>query len=178
MQNNKTVVLFLIKFFGTYALLFLLYSYYLEKNQVNEGVFVCAPITKTVANQTQFLLNSLGFNATIEQHTEEISIKVLINNKYVSRVIEGCNAISIIILFSSFIVAFAGKFKPTFLYILFGSLLIYVVNVVRIALISIALYKFPKHQYILHDVIFPTIIYGITFLLWFVWVYKFSKHKK
>jgi hypothetical protein len=32
-----------------------------------------------------------------------------------SRIIEGCNAISIIILFISFVVSFSGKLKPTLL---------------------------------------------------------------
>ena len=68
--------------------------------------------------------------------------------------------ISIRILFISFIVAFANKFKITALYILFGSLFIYGVNISRIAFIAIALYKYPKYQDILHDYIFPGIIYG------------------
>jgi len=48
-QSNKTVVLFLVKFFGVYILLFLIYSAYLNKTQGTSGVFACAPITKTVA---------------------------------------------------------------------------------------------------------------------------------
>ena len=178
MQSNKTVVFFLIKFFATYILLFLIYSFYLSRNQKTTGVYSCAPITKTVAYQTEFLLNSVGYSAKIEQHTEEVSVKLFVNNKLVARVIEGCNAISIIILFISFIVAFASDFKTTLLFIVVGSLLIYFSNIFRIAIISIALYEFPQYQYILHDVIFPIMIYGITFLLWFIWVQKFSKLKK
>ena len=43
-------------------------------------------------------------------------MKLIINNKYLARVIEGCNSISIIILFVSFIVAFSGPLKTTFFY--------------------------------------------------------------
>ncbi|MFK5958807.1 MAG: exosortase family protein XrtF [Lutibacter sp.] len=175
MQSNKTVVLFLIKFFGVYILLFLIYSVYLNKTQSTSGVFACAPITKTVAKQTQYLLNTIGYNSIIEQHTEEVSVKLFVNKKFVARIIEGCNAVSIIILFISFIIAFSSNFKTTFLFIIAGSLLIYYLNIFRITIIAIALYEFPQYQYILHDIIFPLIIYGITFLLWFVWVKKFSK---
>ena len=168
----------MIKFFGVYFLLFLLYSVYLSKNQKTEGIFACAPITNTVAKQTQFLLNSLGYSAGIEQNTNEVSINLFINDKLVARVIEGCNAISIIILFISFIVAFASNFKATLLFIIVGSLLIYFTNIFRIAIIAIALYKYPEYQYLLHDILFPVIIYGITLLLWFVWVQKFSRIKK
>lgn len=175
MQSNKIVLLFLGKFFGVYILLFLMYSLYLNKTQSNSGVFACAPITNSVAKQTQFLLNTVGFDAKIEQHPEEVSVKLFINEKYVSRIIEGCNSISIIILFCSFVIAFSSNFKSTFLFILIGSLLIYAVNIIRIVIISIALYQFPQYEYILHDILFPLIIYGFTFLLWFIWIKKFSK---
>ena len=176
-QSNKTVILFLIKFFGAYILLFLTYSFYLSKTQKTVGQFSCAPITKTVAAQTEFLLNSVGYNAEIEQHSEEVSVKLFMNDKFVARIIEGCNSISIIILFISFIIAFSSNFKATFLFIVVGSLLIYFLNIFRIAFISIALYKYPQYEYVLHDIIFPLIIYGITFLLWFLWIKKFSKLK-
>lgn len=178
MRSNKTVVIFLIKFFSAYVLLFLIYSIYLNKTQKTSGLFTCAPITKTVAVQTKFLLNNIGYLSEIEQHVEEVSVKLFVNDKFVARIIEGCNSISIIILFISFISAFSSSFKPTFLFIIFGSLLIYFTNILRIALISIALYEYPQYKYILHDILFPLIIYGITFLLWFIWVRKFSKLKK
>ncbi len=178
MKSNKTVVIFLIKFFGAYALLFAIYSFYLSKNQQTGNYFACAPVTKNVAVQTQFVLNALGYEAEIEQHLSELTIKLFLNKQYVARIFEGCNAVSIIILFIAFIIAFAGKFKTTLLYILFGSLIIYVVNIVRIALISIAIYEYPEYEKLLHDAVFPAIIYGITFLLWFVWIKKFSMSKK
>lgn len=175
MRSNKLIVIFLLKFFGTYALLFILYSYYLNATQSKEDVFACAPITNLVAEQTASLLNLFGYDAEIEQHSDELSMKFFVDGNYVARVNEGCNAISIIILFISFIVAFSGKFITTALYILFGSFIIYVVNIFRIAFISVAMYKFPEYRDVLHDIVFPTIIYGITFLLWFVWVRIFSK---
>lgn len=175
MQNNRSVVIFLTKFFGVYALLFVAYSLYLNKTQEVSHAFACSPITKLVANQTQFLLKTMGYHSSIQQHPEELSIQLFVASKYVGRIIEGCNSISIIILFISFIVAFAGQLKPTLLYILFGSLLIYSVNIIRIAFIGLALYKYPQYQHVLHVIIFPAIIYGITFLLWVIWVRYFSK---
>lgn len=178
MKGNKTVVFFLIKFFGTYLLLFLLYSFYLNRTQNDIAPFACAPITKTVAEQTIYLLNIIGYPSEIAQDTETPAVKLFINGKFTAFIVEGCNAISIIILFIAFIVAFAGKFKTTFLYILFGSLLIYVTNIVRIVIISMALFEYPQYEKILHEIVFPSIIYGMTFLLWFVWIRKFSTLKK
>jgi len=177
-QSNKSVIYFLIKFFGTYALLFVLYAWYLQKYQIKEPFFACAPITQNVANGTQKLLNLVGYNVLMQQHTKEVSINVIVNNKPVARIIEGCNAISIIILYISFIIAFKGSFKNTILFIIGGSLLIYYFNIVRIAVISIAIYEYPVYEKTLHEVVFPLLIYGLTFLLWFIWVKKFASLKK
>lgn len=175
MQKNKTVIIFLIKFFGTYAILFLMYSFYLSKSESNFTMYSCEPITELVAKQSNYLIQLLGYNSEIEQSTNEMSINLIINNKYVARVIEGCNAMSIIILFISFVVAFSGKFKTTLVFVVVGSTLIYFVNIIRISVIAIALYKYPQYEYWFHDILFPLIIYGMTFLLWILWVTKFSK---
>lgn len=174
LQQYKPFLLFLGKFLLTYLVLTLSYQSYLNRfdltaNQVDS-------FTQMVANQTQALLTVFDAAARIESHPTEPSVKIIYSGKYVSRIIEGCNALSVMILFVSFIVAFTGKFKKAIIFILFGLLLIHLLNIVRIALLSVALYHYPQHEHILHAVIFPLIIYGIVFLLWVIWVNKFSIH--
>lgn len=135
-------------------------------------------LTHLVAEQTNALLNGVGYDTNIVPHSKEPSMKIIINGKYVARVIEGCNAISIIILFISFIVAFSGKLKATLLYGLAGSIIIYAFNLIRIVILSVGLYHYPWRREILHTVIFPMLIYGTVFLLWMVWVNRFSKQIK
>ena len=178
MKGNKTVVIFLLKFFGTYIILFLLYSFYLGKTQNTVELFTCEPITKTVANQTKFILTYVGYDVDVLQHDLEASMKLIIEGQFVARIVEGCNSVSVIILFIAFIIAFANGFRRTLLFILFGSLLIYIINIFRIAIISIAIYKYPQYEIFLHDIVFPGVIYGITVLLWVIWVQKFSNLKK
>lgn len=132
-------------------------------------------MTHLVAQQSAYLLQDLGYTAQVLPHPHEASMKLIINNKYVARVIEGCNSVSVIILFISFILAFAGTFKTTLFYILAGSVIIYSVNLVRVVILSIGLYHYPWRKDILHTVIFPGIIYGLVCLLWVVWVNRFSK---
>jgi len=134
-------------------------------------------MTHLVAKQSESLLNAFGYNAQVLPHPTEPSMKLIINDFYLARVIEGCNSISVIILFLSFIVAFASKFKTTLFYILSGSVLIYSVNLIRIVLLTIGLYHYPHQKAIFHTVIFPAIIYGLVFLLWIFWVNRFSKLK-
>lgn len=135
-------------------------------------------MTNLVAKQTNALINSIGYEASIVPHPNEPSMKIIINDKFVARVIEGCNAVSIIILFLSFIIAFAGKFKTTLFYAFAGSIIIYAFNLLRIVILSVGLYHYPWRREIMHEVIFPMLIYGTVFLLWMVWVNRFSKSVK
>jgi exosortase family protein XrtF len=132
--------------------------------------------TNLTARQSELIINSLGYDAWIAPHPNEPSIKLIINNKFVARVIEGCNSISIVILFVSFVIAFADTFKRTLIYLLAGSVLIYSVNLIRIAILSIGLFHYPWRREILHTVIFPLIIYGLVFVLWMIWVRRFTRN--
>ena len=120
----------------------------------------------------------MGYVTQIIPHPDEPSLKVIINGDYVARIIEGCNGVSVLILFASFIIAFSGKLKTTLLYLLSGSVIIYVANVIRIVILSIGIYSYPKQSGFLHTVVFPAIIYGVVFLLWVFWVNRFSKLSK
>ncbi len=169
----KSVITFILTFLLVYGTLSVAYKFYLQFSDGSK--FYPDYFTHTVAKQSEVLLGSFGYKAKVLPHPDEPSLKMIVNGKYLARVIEGCNGISVIILFLSFIVAFSGKWKTTFFYILSGSVLIYSVNLLRIVLLSIWLYRFPKYEDVLHTVVFPGIIYGMVFLLWIFWVNRFSK---
>ena len=176
LTKYKLVIRFIITFLVVYGVLTV--SYYLYLNLSDGSKYYPDFMTNLVARQTNSLLNSIGYEAKVIPHPNEASMKVIINGKFVARVIEGCNAVSIIILFLSFIVAFAGKLKTTFLYCFAGSIIIYAFNLIRIAILSAGLYHYPWRKEVLHNIIFPMLIYGTVFLLWMVWVNRFSKNIK
>lgn len=173
LAKYKTVVKFILTFVITYIILSLAYKFYLDFSDGSK--YYPDYFTNLVAKQSEYILNDLGYNTKAVAHENEPSMKLIVNNKFVARVVEGCNAMSVIILFVSFMIAFAGRFKTTFFYIVSGCVLIYVVNLARIAILSIGLYHYPWRREILHTVIFPLIIYGMVFLLWMFWVNRFSK---
>lgn len=178
MKSNRQVIIFLLKFFVTYIILASLYAFYLSKTQQITPNFTCSGITKTVANHSVKTMNFLGYQANFEQHSTELSCKIFVEGTFVSRVIEGCNAVSVMILFWAFIIAFKGKLSITLVFGFIGTLIIYLANIIRIALLSIGLYHYPKQEKILHDIVFPAIIYGIVFLLWLIWVNKYANKVK
>lgn len=168
----KPFLIFLLKFFLSYLILTALYQFYL--NSFDSSSFEVDSITEIVSVQTQQTIELFNYTSHLEPHSKQNSNLLFVEEKNVARVVEGCNAISVIILFIAFVIAFKGNWKKTVLFILAGSILIYLLNIVRIALIAIALYHYPQHEHLLHGVIFPLFIYGVVFLLWVIWVNKFS----
>lgn len=167
-------MLFLASFFGSYALLTFLYQVFLNgfgKNEVDT-------ITRLVSENTEDVLSLFFKSMRFEEANNEPSFFVYLYDQAVIRIVEGCNGISVIILFIAFIVAFSGSLKNTLLFIFGGSLMIYILNVFRIAILTALLYYFPEHTHLLHGVLFPLIIYGIVFVLWVIWVNKFSGYAK
>jgi len=76
LNKYKNSTLFLVKFFGVYFLLFAIYAIYLNRYQVKDTGFQCAPITSFVADQTVSVLTTLGYQATSVQHNAEMSVKL------------------------------------------------------------------------------------------------------
>ena len=87
MHKNKAIIVFLAKFFTTYFVLFGAYSLYLSKTQQKGEVFSCSPITSTVAGHVNQVSRMLGYDTRIEQNTDELSIRFIINGDYASRII-------------------------------------------------------------------------------------------
>jgi exosortase family protein XrtF len=82
------------------------------------------------------------------------------------------------ILFVAFIMAFSGKLWSTIAFIFSGLLLIHVLNVLRIVLLIIGLLYYKPLENLMHDIVFPLVIYGVVFILWVIWVNKFSNYAK
>ena len=172
----KLVIKFILTFLLVYVSFSLLYKFYLQLSDGSK--YYPDFMTHLVAKQSKMLMSAFGYDVQMMPHPNEPSMKVLIENNYVARIIEGCNSVSVIILFFSFITAFASNLKTTVFYILSGSVLIYSVNLLRIVLLSIWIYHYPEQSDFLHTVVFPAIIYGMVFFLWMLWVNRFSRLKK
>ena len=166
----KSVLRFIFMFLGSYLVFTLIYNLYLEF--FRSPVYYPDYFTHLVAKQSEALISSFGYNAQILPHQSELSMKLIVNDAYLARIVEGCNAISIIILFASFVLSFFGKLKLTLLYLLAGAVIVYAMN---IAILAIGIYEYPEYTDFLHSIIFPLIIYGTVFILWLIWVRIYSR---
>lgn len=97
---------------------------------------------------------ALGYEVQVVMHSSGLSMKLMVEDVFLAGIVEGCNSISVIILFLSFILSFYGKASTTFLYILAGSAIIYSMNILRIVLLSVGLFEYPQYSGFLHSVFF------------------------
>ncbi|WGK65349.1 exosortase family protein XrtF [Croceiramulus getboli] len=160
---------------GSYLVLTVLYRAYLHF--FRSDLYPPDPVTYVVAQSSEALLQFFGYTARVIPSTTVAAMDLYLEGKYLAIIIEGCNALSIIVLFSAFVLAFWNGWKSTLVFIGLGALAIFVVNIGRIALLSVALYRYPDHTEFLHGTLFPAIIYGFVFLLWVYWVRRFTKNE-
>lgn len=172
LKDLKPILLILGRFLGIYFGLIALYQVYL-----NGYKDVAAdPITRIIAQQTSFCLNNVGYDTQLIDANNEHGIYFYVNKFWASIMVEGCNAISVMILFLAFIFAFYQGIK-TLWFALAGLFFLYFVNIFRIAVINIIILDFPEYATMSHDYLFPAIIYGGVVLLWIIWI-KFFVIKK
>ncbi len=170
----KPFLIFVGIFFLTYIVLTLLYKFYLNSYEAND----LDGISVLVGKNTEQLLKLFNYDVIIQKSAQYPWMKVGLNGHFLALIAEGCNAVSVMILFVSFVAAFSGKLKQTVLFILFGVLSIYILNIIRIALLTVLLFYFPEQNHLLHGVVFPLIIYGYVFVLWIFWINRFSRYAR
>ena len=85
-------------------------------------------------------------------------------------IVDGCNGIAAIGLFLGFILAYPGKWVPRIAFSVFGIIMIYLVNVVRIVTLAFTQLYWPAGFDFTHDYSTTAIFYIFIFILWMIWV--------
>lgn len=171
-----------IRFILSFALLiFLWFTFYHFIYKINfvfsrdSSVDLLNYISIILAEQSNFILNTFGFNTLIEVQNEIVITKIIGNDfDHGVWIGEPCNGVKLFGLFSIFIIAFPGKLKSKIWYIPIGILIIHFVNVIRIAILTVISSNNPKILDFNHNVTFQVIIYSIILILWFVWINKYA----
>tara|TARA_Y100001970_G_C14196223_1_gene838261 strand:+ start:44 stop:589 length:546 start_codon:yes stop_codon:yes gene_type:complete len=81
-------------------------------------------------------------------------------------VLNGCNALSLMALYSGFIISFKGPNQKRLIYLLGGIGMIYILNIIRIMAFSLATVYFQPYWDTFHE--FSPFIFFYPFVLW-VW---------
>ncbi|WP_419869106.1 exosortase family protein XrtF [Chryseobacterium sp. CT-SW4] len=169
LKDFKPVLSILLRFIIVYLVLLFAYQFYL--NSFREGGL--DPFSRMIAEQVRHVQNALGFPTQLYNDVPKEQVWFYVKTDYVSRMVEGCNAISVMILFLAFIFAFY-KGTKTFVFAFIGLILLYIMNVLRIVGLNIVISDYRAYSKITHDFVFPAIIYGTVVVLWLVWIKFFA----
>lgn len=172
MKDFKPILGILLRFVVIYIVLLLGYQFYLNQS-VNGGL---DPFSRWTAEQVRLLQNALGYKTQFYDDIPNLQVYYYVVKEYTTRMVEGCNGISVMILFLAFVFAFY-KGGKTFVFAAVGLVFLHIMNVLRIAALNIVVLEHKDYSTAFHDYVFPSVIYGSVVLLWLIWI-KFFALKK
>lgn len=164
-DDFKPVLKILLRFLVIYLMLLGGYQLYLNDFEV-QGL---DPISRKIADNVVVVQNFLGYPSALYDMSQEQAVYFYVSGDYRTRMVEGCNAVSIMILFLSFIFAFYKGWK-TFVFSVIGLAILYILNVLRIAGLNVIYVENEAWGNAAHDYAFPAIIYGGVVILWLMWI--------
>jgi exosortase family protein XrtF len=129
-----------------------------------------------VAKISMFFISLFGYTPIIDTSTDFVIISI--EGNYLNHgawIGEPCNGLKVFGLFSIFIIAFQGKWTNKIWFIPLGILILHLANAIRIAILTIISAQNPALLDFNHNITFQVIVYGIVFILWYLWVNKLSK---
>jgi len=168
-QEFKPTILFLVKFIGLYLIANLIY-----------GLFVTAyepqpdPVTNLVSAQSGIILTAFGWPVETTPQTNKATTYIVYNQKPILAVYEGCNGLNVMIIFVSFLLAFGPYQKKLIWFTAIGVVLIHLANLGRLILLFWVSVYYEHYLYFTHKYIFTGGLFALVFVLWIVWIKKFS----
>lgn len=160
---------FVIIFLSAYLACNIIYGLYIEYTYPSPDLF-----TWLTAAQSFKFLQWVGQPASILINAKGPTVFLNHLATPILDVYEGCNGVNVIIVFLSFIVAFAGSPKRKLVFIAAGIALLNLANVIRIVLLYFVATRYQTYFYFIHKYIFTISLYCIVVALWFVWINKLN----
>jgi len=170
--KSNAFVRFIITAGILYLLLFFVHQFIIKRYTYYDQKFIGQII---VATET--VLNFFGYKTFTVLQDRDMQV-IGIDGSNGVWVGSNCNAISLFILFSIFIIAYPGNQKAKLWFIPAGIVAIHILNIIRvIALALIANYFPPEYLNFNHTYTFTFLVYLFIFGLWLIWVNKFANAK-
>lgn len=169
LKDFKPVLSILLRFIIIYLVLLFAYQFYLNSFK-DSGL---DPFSRMIGTQVTSFQNVIGFPTLLYDDVKNDQVWFYVKKSYATRMVEGCNAVSVMILFAAFVFAFY-KGSKTFVFALAGLILLYIMNIARIAGLNIVVTDHKEYGKMFHDFIFPAVIYGTVVVLWLIWIKFFA----
>lgn len=85
-----------------------------------------------------------------------------------------CNGVKVFAVFLIFLIAYPGPWRHKLWFGVLGLLSIHLINALRVAALCIIVRIDYEWLNFNHDYVFYVVVYGWVFLLWYIWVKRFS----
>jgi exosortase family protein XrtF len=165
---------FLLLFSISLGLFFIGYEFILKPSGTIDHY-----LTEVVTIGIIKLLHFTGYDASYTIGKQVGSTYLFISPQLIPVVKVGasCNGLELLVLFTLFIIAYPGKWKYKFPFILVGNIIIHTLNIFRNYVLTLLAYQKSAYYDFFHRYVFIFFIYGVVFLLWLYWTNKLSTKK-
>ena len=165
--KDKFIASFILKGIALYIVWFLLYDKWLLKDGLVDHFLI-----QHLVDSTSAVLKLLGYT------TFHYSDAVGVDGTHGVLIGVPCNGIELFALFTGFIVIFPGKLKWKLFFIPIGILIIHFLNIIRLVSLALVVLYSPNSLEFNHKYTFTIIVYAAVFLMWYIWIKKFSISEK
>ncbi len=158
LKENPTYV-FALKGIGIYIVWYILYDLWILPNgKVDEY------LSLNIIDVSAGILAAIGYD---DVYT---AFRIIgIGEAPGIEIVNGCNGLSAIGLFIGFVVAYPGDNTKRMLYLFTGIGVIYLVNVIRVVVLSITQTYWADFFDFTHDYSTTAIFYIVIFIMWVIW---------
>lgn len=151
-----------------YLLSFIIYEFVLKRYTLFDEYMI-----RLIIENSEEVLKRLKFKTFKTTELNDFQI-IGIHGSIGVWVGKACDAISLFIIFTVFILAFPGKQRNKWWFVPFGILTIHIMNVFRVVALSIITYYAPEWLEFNHTYTFTFLVYSYIFALWIWWVSKYA----
>jgi len=142
------------------------------------------PLSHSVAMGTIWVLNTTTHSHNFINKSETGNIptdnglapapleNIYYHGRNIVSIEDGCNGLELIVLYIGFIVCMPAALKRKIVFGISGSILIYVVNVIRCAGVAYIILYYPQYADFAHHYVFTFIVYGLIIALWLIFSKK------
>ncbi|WP_205502613.1 exosortase X [Rufibacter psychrotolerans] len=162
-HQQKSLFKFLGTILGLYGIWFLVYECWVGPND-----YVDTWLSEQVAQAGAWSLSLLGYS------TQAQKIMILVDGRPTVFIGNPCNSLALMATFTGLIGAFPGDLKKKLFFIPVGIVAIYLINVLRVAALSLNhIYSHGTVDFN-HKYTFSFVVYAFIFGMWVIWVKKYS----
>jgi len=122
-----------------------------------------------------YFLDFLGFDAYILPNEANLKALLYVGNQMTVSVAGPCDGFTLYLAFAWLILAFpTPQWKSKIWFLPIGIVIISILNMMRVGGLSLVAMYLPEYVDINHKYIFKILVYLAIFLMWALWMKKFS----